>query len=154
MELQQQPICRHEQWKFIRSVFRSRSLRSDRAGQDADINRSIPSSPLQLRGGQLVLLPPEWAPCQTRQWHSQTKEKPYSTEILQPLHTAIVLHSTADTRVIGFHHVTDEVNISPQLTLQLQEERSDYCKKCQLHRQYQVYKTDLFSAFERGEPVV
>lgn len=38
-----------------------------------------------------------------------TKEKPYSTEILQAVHTAIVLHS-ADTSVIVFCHVSDEVN--------------------------------------------
>lgn len=45
----------------IKSVFRSHliSLPAVPEAQDADINQSIPSSHPQLRGGQLVLLPPE-----------------------------------------------------------------------------------------------
>ena len=48
-----------------------------------------------------------------------TKEKPYSSEKLQAVHTAIVLHC-ADTRVIVCpHRVTDYINISSRYLLTL-----------------------------------
>lgn len=85
----------------VQSVFKSR-LRSDRRvcrrlwGIRADINRSIPSSPLQLQGttasaasSWMSTLPEETMTVRLM----LTKEKPYCTEILQAVHTSIVLHS-------------------------------------------------------------
>lgn len=76
MELQQLPNCQNEQWKPTRSPAHFQvSFEIGPLGGAADINRSIPSSPLQHRAEQLMLLPPEWAPCQTRQWQTEADKR-------------------------------------------------------------------------------
>lgn len=73
VELQQLPNCQNTQnprGVQLRVYFEIGPL-----GGAADINQSIPSSPLQHRAGQLMLLPPEWAPCQTRQWQTEADKR-------------------------------------------------------------------------------
>ncbi len=131
MELQQQPISQQNcgNPSAVHSVFRSR-LKSDRwlcrrlRGRRRWYQPVHPLLSPLAPGEQLVLLPPEWAPCQETKTVRQmrTKEKPYSTEIVQAVHAAIVLLS-ANTRVIVFpsRDWCDEVNICShdQLTLHL-----------------------------------
>lgn len=122
MELQQQPICWHEQWKPICCPVRLQVSSEIRPpSQDADINRSIPSSPEQLRGGQLMLLPPKWAPCQRRQWQSDWCWQRRSLTVQKYCERCTLLLSyTALIQESSFcQHVTNWVNISSHYHLNL-----------------------------------